>query len=197
MPNESTRSDSPLRIDSPASFPLTLPDLAMSPSQSVCWYAVRVRTKSEALVSSFFAQKGLESFAPTYELRRKYTDRMKRVQAALFPGYVFCRFNACASLPILSTPSVQSIVGFGDGPHPISDSEIENLRRAVASGTQLTPTSWLASGRRVRVRSGPLAGIEGYLITVKNHQHRLVLCADLLQKAAAIEVNIDDVEAAS
>jgi transcription antitermination factor NusG len=182
---------------SPALFPSGPPDVTISPSQPVSWYAVRVRTKAEALVSSFFAQKGLDSFAPTYELRRKYTDRMKRVQAALFPGYVFCRFNACESLPIRSTPSVQSIVGFGGGPHPISDIEIESLRRAVASGTQLTPTSWLSSGRRVRVRSGPLAGVEGYLITVKNHQHRLVLCADLLQKAAAIEVNIDDVEAAS
>jgi transcriptional antiterminator NusG len=169
----------------------------MSPSQSVSWYAVRVRTKSEALVSSFFTQKGLESFAPTYEIRRKYSDRMKRIEAALFPGYLFCRFNACVSLPVLSTPSVQSIVGFGDGPHPISDSEIGSLRHAVAAGTQLTPTSWLSSGRRVRVRSGPLAGIEGYLVTVKNHQHRLVLCADLLQKAAAIEVNMDEVEAAS
>jgi transcriptional antiterminator NusG len=176
---------------------MTLHDFAMSPSQSVSWYAVRVRTKSEALVSSLFAQKGLDSFAPTYELRRKYTDRMKRIQSALFPGYVFCRFNACEPLPVLSTPSVQSIVGFGDGPHPVSDSEIENLRRAVAAGTQLTPTSWLSSGRRVRVRSGPLAGVEGYLITVKNHQQRLVLCADLLQKAAAVEVNLDEVEAAS
>ncbi len=169
----------------------------MSPSQSVSWYAVRVRSNSEALVSSFFEQKGLESFAPTYQLRRKYSDRMKRVDAALFPGYVFCRFNAYASLPVLSTSSVQRIVGFGDGPHPISDTEIETLRRAIAAGTQLTPTSWLSSGCRVRVRAGPLAGIEGYLITVKNHQHRLVICADLLQKAAAIEVNIDEVEAAS
>lgn len=169
----------------------------MSPSQSIAWYAIRVRTKSEALVSSFFTQKGLESFAPTYELRRKYSDRVKRLQAALFPGYVFCRFSASEPLPILSTPSVQSIVGFGDGPHPISDSEIENLRRAVAAGSQLTPTSWLSSGRRVRVRSGPLAGVEGYLVTMKNHQHRLVLCADLLQKAAAVEVNIDEVEPAS
>ncbi|WP_180540889.1 transcription termination/antitermination protein NusG [Nevskia soli] len=168
----------------------------MSPSQSVSWYAVRVRTKSEVLVSSFFEQRGLESFAPTYELRRKYSDRMKRVEAALFPGYVFCRFNACASLPVLSTPSVQNIVGFGDGPHPVSDTEIERLRHAVAAGTQLTPTSWLSSGCRVRVRCGPLAGIEGYLINVKNHQHRLVICADLLQKAAAVEVNIDEVEAA-
>jgi transcription antitermination factor NusG len=193
----SIRSDSPFGIGSLALFPLGPRDVTISPSQSVSWYAVRVRTKSEALVSSFFAQKGLESFAPTYEIRRKYTDRMKRTQAALFPGYVFCRFNACESLPIRSTPSVQSIVGFSDGPHPISETEIESLRRAVAAGTQLTPTSWLSSGRRVRVRSGPLAGVEGYLVTMKNHQHRLVLCADLLQKAAAVEVNVDEVEPAS
>ena len=182
---------------SPSSFSPGLHDFTMSPSQSVAWYAVRVRTKSEALVSSFFAMKGLESLAPTYELRRKYSDRVKRLQAAVFPGYVFCRFSACESLPILSTTSVQSIVGFGDGPYPISDSEIENLRRAVVAGSQLTPTSWMSSGRRVRVRSGVLAGVEGYVVTMKNHQPRLGLCADLLQKAAAVEVNIDEVEPAS
>ncbi len=188
-----TYSDLPMQTTSSSLFTSTLTHLVTAPNQSVSWYAVRVRTKSETLVSSFLAQKGLESFAPTYELRRKYSDRIKRVEAALFPGYVFCRFNGCASLPVLSTPSVQSIVGFGDGPHPISDCEIENLRLAVSAGAQLAPASWLSSGCRVRVRSGPLAGVQGYLVTVKN-QHRLVLCADLLQNAAEIEVSIDEVE---
>ena len=44
--------------------------------------------------------------------------------APLFPGYIFCQFDAQKRLPILVTPGVVGVVGRGRIPVPIEDSEI-------------------------------------------------------------------------
>lgn len=67
------------------------------------WYALRVRARSEELVSGLLAAKSVESFLPCWEERRAYSDRIRSVQIAAFPGYLFCRI-ALAERPRYSAP---------------------------------------------------------------------------------------------
>ena len=53
--------------------------------------------------------KDFEAFLPTYSEVRRCSDRLKKVSAALFPGYLFCRLDAEHRLPILTTVGVASI----------------------------------------------------------------------------------------
>ena len=79
------------------------PTLAAAPNTS--WFALRVRSRSEIMVSQLLEAKGYPSYSPSYTTERPYSDRIKRVEAALFPGYVFCRFAPGEILPIVSTPA--------------------------------------------------------------------------------------------
>jgi transcription antitermination factor NusG len=151
------------------------------------WFAVRVRAKSEVLVGALLQSKGYEAFTPTYREQRTYSDRIRRIDAALFPGYVFCRFPPHEMLPIVSTPAVQKILTTGGVPAPITDAEIETVRRTAQAGGA-RPHPWLSIGQKVRIADGALSGIEGFLIAVKGHQ-RLVISADLLQRAISVELN--------
>lgn len=154
---------------------------------AVSWFALRVRTRSELMVSGLLQAKGYHAYSPSYVVERQYCDRKKRVQEALFPGYVFCRFLPTDLLPVVSTPAVRNVVGFGSRPQPISDDEMERLRRGVQHGQDVAPCPYLHTGQRVRVRSGALAGIEGFLVQVRS-KHRLVISADILQRAVWLEV---------
>jgi transcription antitermination factor NusG len=156
------------------------------------WFAVNVWTKSEGLVSTALHTRGVETFLPFYTVRKRYSDRVKTVNQPFFPGYVFCRFDACRRLPILSTPGVLSIVSFEGVPAPIDESEISAIRLAVAVAAT-KPWTYLAVGERVRVRSGAMAGLEGVLMAVKN-QYRLILSITMLQRSIAVELNHADVE---
>jgi transcriptional antiterminator NusG len=152
------------------------------------WFALRVRTKSESLVSSLLERKGYESFAPTYTIDRQYASRIKRVQAALFPGYVFCRFDPHDLLPVVTTPAVNSVVSFGPQPEQIPDCEIERVQRIAQHGSCVAPWAYMREGQRVRVRTGVLSGIEGYLVSFRKG-HRLVIAAELLQRAVSLEID--------
>jgi transcription antitermination factor NusG len=75
----------------------------------------------------------------------------------------------------------------------IPDADIEAIRRAVDSPLKVEPHPFLRRGDWVRVKSGPLADIEGILIRRKG-SYRLILSADLLQKSIAVEVDAFSVE---
>jgi len=152
------------------------------------WFAVRTAAGREKFVATQFQNKGFDHFLPLYKSRRKWSDRTKELELPLFPGYLFCRFELSNRLPILITPGVKLIVGFGRVPAAVSAAEIDSLRRAVASGAQAAPCPYLSVGQKVRIQEGPLAGVEGILLQIKS-DWRIVLSVELLRRSVAVELD--------
>lgn len=158
------------------------------PDAALPWFALRVRTRAEKKVSETLRTRGFETLCPTFLDRRHYSDRVKTVECALFPGYLFCRLNPDDRLPVLSSPGVESIVGFGTQPHPVDLHEIEALSAVIHSGVLARPYPFLKVGQRVRVESGPLCMLEGILVATKS-EYRLVLSVTLLQRSIIAELD--------
>lgn len=152
-----------------------------------CWYALQVRSRKESYVASQIQGYGYECLLPTYKSIRKWSDRVKELEQPLFPGYLFCRFDFQNRRPVVTTPGVLQIVGYGRTAIPVSDEEIQALQLALSSGMPKQPWPYLEVGQRVRVNYGTLAGLEGILVNVKGN-HRVVLSVTLLQRSVAMEV---------
>ena len=151
------------------------------------WYALRIRARDARATAEALHGKGHDVFLPFYVSRRRWSDRIKEVKLPLFPGYLFCRLDTGKRLPVLVTPGVLHIVGTGKQPVPLDDGEIAAIQSIVASRLQARPWPFLRVGQRVRVERGPLSGMEGILISLKNG-YRLVLSVTLLQRSVAVEV---------
>ena len=160
--------------------------------RTVAWYALKVHTRSEAGAATALRNKGYEVFAPVHNQRRKYSDRVKVVGVAAFPGYIFCRFSAQNKVPVLKSPSVDYIVGSAGGLTPIDDSEIDAVRRVIEAGA--APVPFMPVGQRVRIEYGSLAGIEGFL-TRLGAENRLILSVHLLQRSVSLTIGSDQVRA--
>lgn len=157
-----------------------------------CWFAIQVRPRYEFLAACILRGKGFEEFLPTYKSKRKWSDRKKEIELPLFPGYIFCRFDAQVRAPIVTTPGVIRVVD----PHlPIPDSEIEAIQAVAASRVPASPCTYIKVGTRVEVIAGPLAGISGILVCNKN-QYRLILSVTLVQNSISVEVDYADVRPA-
>jgi transcription antitermination factor NusG len=152
------------------------------------WFALRVKSRSEKIVSTIARNKGFEEFLPLYQSRRRWSDRFKSVDVPLFPGYVFCRLNPEFRLPLLTIPGVLSFVGIGKVPVPIDDAEIAAIQTAIGSGLLAEPYPFLEVGQRVRIAEGPLTGIEGLLVEVRKQQ-RLAVSVSLLKRSVAVEID--------
>jgi transcription antitermination factor NusG len=153
------------------------------------WYALRVQSRLGSLASTTLRGKGYEEFLPLYRSRRRWSDRIKELELPLFPGYLFCRFDASDRLmPILTTPGVIRIVGIGKTPAPVDDDEIEAIRVILRSGLAAQPWPLLHVGSKVYIEAGPLAGLEG-IITNTDKVYRLIVSVSLLQRSVAVEID--------
>jgi transcription antitermination factor NusG len=162
----------------------------MSEHSAVYWYAIRVKSNRERIVSTALKQRDIEEFLPAYQTSRVWSDRVKSIEAPLFPGYVFCRMDIRRRLPVLQIPGVVGFVGNGREPLPVEDNEIAGLQAISKAGVLAAPWPFLQAGQRVRIERGSLRDVEGLLIEVKN-QHRLVISITLLQRSVAVELDRD------
>jgi transcription antitermination factor NusG len=152
------------------------------------WYALRVKPRFEKLVHEHLEHKGYEAFLPSYVSRNRWSDRVKEVRLPLFSGYTFCRFDVNARLPILVTPGVQFIVGLGRTPIAVDETEIDAIRRAVNSGQPMRPWPFIKVGQKVEIERGPLQGLRGIVLRVKNVD-RLIVSVSLLMRSVAVELD--------
>ena len=159
---------------------------------SYSWYAIRVKSNREKVVTTSLEHRGFEPFLPLYRARHQWSDRRKDVEIPLFAGYVFCRLDAHFRLPVLTIPGVLAFVEVNRTPVPVDDSEIASLKMIVKSGYAAAPWPYLEAGQRVRIECGALKDLEGFVVIVKNRL-RVVVSVTLLQRSVAIEIDRDSI----
>jgi transcription antitermination factor NusG len=174
------------------------PDLRItgntSESQPFPWYAVRVRSRFEQVASASLRSKGYEEFVPLVATRRRWSDRTRDIAIPLFPGYVFCRFDASRRVPILESPGVVNVLACGSRLTPIPDEEIQAIQTMLQSSLPVEPYPFMQAGRKIRIERGPLAGLEGVVVEVKK-QFRIVASVTLLQRSVSTEIERDWISA--
>jgi len=106
----------------------------------------------------------------------------------LFPGYVFCRFCFRSRMAVLSIPSVNSIVSFGNRPAEVPEGEISGIKAMIASGLPVGPWPFVKVGQTVCIDRGPLEGLTGVLVREKD-AWRVVLIVEMLRRSVAVEID--------
>jgi transcription elongation factor/antiterminator RfaH len=154
------------------------------------WYALYLRSRHEKVVELRLKERSIETYLPMIEEIRQYSDRKKRVAEPLFRGYLFVRTDLKNAVPILQTEGVVKFVGIGHKPSPIPDSQIESIRIAGAEPSRIKRETYLNSGEHVRVISGPLEGLEGFVVALKGLT-RVVLTIDCIGQSVSVEVTPD------
>jgi transcription antitermination factor NusG len=144
------------------------------------------------VVRDQLVHQGIEPLLPTVKRLSQWKDRKKEVEVPLFSGYCFVRFASDQKLPVLKTVGVVDIVGSGQRPEPIPEEEIMAIQTLMTSVLPYDPHPYLHEGMQVEVVRGPLQGVHGILLR-KEKRHRLILGVRLIQQAAAVEINIEDV----
>ena len=152
-----------------------------------------------------------------YTLARREKDLMRRLEAAgvpfysplirrrlhsaggrtrssflpLFPGYVFAKADEDQRRTALATNTVARWIPIVDERMLMDD--LRAIKRLVDSDRPLTPEARLEPGQAVRVRSGPLRGLEGAVVR-RRGEERLVIAVRFLNQGASIELEDVDLE---
>jgi len=170
-------------------------ELGMQPAayREQRWYAAYTSANHEKRVAEQLGIREVEFFLPAYASVRQWKDRRVTLQMPLFPGYVFVRMALRDRSQVQQVPGVAYLVGFGGSPAALPQGEIEALRASLAGGLRAEPHPYLKVGHRVRVKTGPLQGLQGILVRKKNVS-RFVISLDLIMRSVAAEIDVEELE---
>lgn len=160
---------------------------------STCWYAVYTRFQHEKSAAGLLEKKDFEVFLPVYRAVHRWRDRKQTVTLPLFPCYLFLRTDLARKTEILRTAGILWMVENAGRACEVPDGEIEVVRRICSVAPRLRPHPYLKQGDFVRIRKGPLAGVEGIFVRTKN-ECRVIVSVELLRQSVAVEIDMADVE---
>ncbi len=164
-------------------------------TSELSWYVVHTRPQQELLAAAVLqANLPLLTYVPEVMQSRRGHRRL----GPLFPGYFFVQPDA-TGLPttaINCSPGVLRVVAFGETPQPLAPAVVTALREAVErvnSGGGL-PQHPFQPGDTVRVRSGPLAGLEAVFIGPLTPAARVQVLLRFLGSQRTLYVAPDELE---
>jgi transcriptional antiterminator RfaH len=180
---------------------MILPPILKNSSEDVVlqWYAIHTHPRQEGRAVNNLAIWGLELFAPWIRSGKTAGRRQNRTEA-LFPGYVFAKFDSSRMLhSIRFTRGVHSIVSFGGRPTPVHEDIIALCRSRVGPDGYVRIAPDFKPNEALFIRSGPFKNMAAVfekelpdhervsvLLTAVNWQARVELYASQIARAAAV-----------
>ena len=156
------------------------------------WVAFYTLSRREKDLMRKLEAATIPFYAPLVKRRMRSPGGRARLSfVPLFPGYVFSLVDDDRRRTALATNTVARWLPIGDPAGFVSD--LRNIKRLIATEQPLTPEALLEPGQPVRVRSGPLQGLEGTVVKRRGGE-RLVVAVRFLNQGASIELEDVDLE---
>lgn len=173
-------------------FPADLLDRDPPTQAAARWVAFYTLSRREKDLMRKLEATGLPFYAPLVQRRlRSPGGRTRTSFVPLFPGYVFSRVDDEQRRAALATNTIARWIPIVDEEMLLQD--LRSIKRLIDTEQPLTPESRLEPGQQVRVRSGPLLGLEGTVIKRRGGE-RLQVAVRFLNQGASIELEDVDLE---
>jgi transcriptional antiterminator RfaH len=170
----------------PTLYPETLLDPAGPKSVDRQWMVVYTKARQEKALARDLLRREVPFYLPVVKRTAIYRGRRRTRYLPLFSGYVFLYGSEAERIASLTTNHISRVLAVSDAEELVR--ELRNLRQLIAADAPLTVESRLAPGRRVRVRQGAFAGIEGTVL-VRRGETRLLVSINFLQQGASVEID--------
>lgn len=165
---------------------------------SPAWYCVRAHVKREAVAARHLVrQAGLEVYAPRIRFRRATRRGAVWFEEAMFPGYLFARFDLAAQgKAVLYTTGVTGLVRFAGRAAPLEESVIAGLKEAMQGRDVRVFEEPLKPGDLTKVLDGPFQGLTVVVHQVLPASDRVRVLVEFLGQSSLMEIRRKSLEAA-
>lgn len=169
----------------------------MSHRNEKAWYALYTRPRSEKKLSSFLTSRGVDHFLPIIRLRKKWSDRIKWTEKAVFDSYIFVNINFIQDAKsILRSPHAVRFVEFGGEPAEINHKDMELMQISIkhfAENAIVRDAADFLPGQVIKISVGPFAGKEALIRQIQGKTH-VIVNFPALNKTLEVEIPVSHLE---
>lgn len=180
----------PIRPAEPNLFPDDLLDRPESTQAS--WWAMYTLSRQEKALMRRLHELQIAYYCPIVSNRyRSPAGRYRQSHLPLFTNYVFLSGTEEDRYRAVSTGCVSRHLPIPDPATFVA--QVRAIQQMIHCGRPMNIESKLPPGTPIRIRSGPMLGVEGVIIE-RRGGHRLLLAVDFLQQGASVSLEDWDVE---
>ena len=171
-----------------ASVPCEIEGQDLSPIDDLVgqWWLVHTKSRQEKALAADLRELNIGVFLPLARVRRHYGQRALQVQIPLFPTYLFMCGDEDARYATLMTHRAAQVIAVADQQR--LKEELRQVHRVTASEHPVDLYPGLRKGRRCRITSGSLQGLEGVVIR-RAGVCRVYLGVEVLSQSAELEIH--------
>ena len=156
------------------------------------WLVCHTRPRCEKKFAALLAAEKFEHYLPLIPSVRKYAQQTKRFTKPLFPGYVFAQVPPEKKARIYQQDLLARAIIVENEKAFLQ--QLDDVKKIVASGLELSVMPLLTKGRRVRIVGGPLHGLEGFVDDPSKPQG-IVISVDVLQQGLLVKMPAENLVA--
>ncbi len=125
------------------------------------WFALYTKPRSEFKAAEQLEANGINRYLPTVTTLKQWSDRKKKITEPVIRGYIFIKADEKERLLALEQYSIVRCVTERGRPAVIPEWQIDNLKKMLEYDGDFYVMNGLAPGKKVRIKEGPFAGVEG------------------------------------
>ncbi len=150
------------------------------------WWVAHTKARHEKALAADLDTRGISSFLPLVKVLRRYGNRTAAVHLPLFPGYLFLCGTADDRSAVLTTNRVAHLLRVAD--QEGLKRSLRHVHRMTTSGVAVDLYPGIQRGRRCRIRSGVLQGLEGTVLS-RRRMCRVYVAVDVLGQSADVKID--------
>lgn len=160
-------------------------------SGETAWFVAHTRPRREKKLAEYCQREGFSVTLPLYRSVKKYSGKVVTFEKPLFPNYLFLRLQPHQRKKVYQSDYVANLLDVADQ-HSFQQ-QLDDILAALDTDYEICVLPHIASGKRVKIKTGPLRGMEGF---VEERQGRflVLLRLDFIGQSAAVQVEASDLE---
>lgn len=152
------------------------------------WYVVQTRSRFEKKCHDLLSASGISAFLPLQTVEKVWSDRVKKIEMPLFPGYLFVQYDELDRYKILNTQGISKFVSFGGQYAKVHPKQIEAIEKALKFENTIEVVDIdLVPGQEMLIASGPFKGHHARLVH-HNGKGKLLLSVESIGKGVLLEI---------
>jgi transcription antitermination factor NusG len=159
----------------------------------LAWFVAHTRPRCEKKLKQYCEREGIAVTLPCYKSVRKYRGKTLTFHKPLFPGYVFLQLLPPQKQRALQSDYVANLLVVAD--QALFVRQLDEILLALETDLEIYLAPQIGQGCRVKVKSGPLRGMEGW-VEQRHGPTTVLLRLDFIGQAAAVRLQAEDLELA-
>lgn len=157
------------------------------------WFVAHTKPRREKKLKQACEQEGIVATLPCYRAVHKYRGKTVAFDKPLFPGYVFLQITPERKQTVVQNAHVAKLLVVYD--QELFERQIREILQALDTELEIYLAPQIGTGNRVRVKSGPLRGLEGW-VEQRYGMSTVLLRLDFIGQAAAVKLEAGELELA-